>query len=153
MSGYVFRFPANYPLFDYASLNRALSAVCDHPECYLCDLKVGTTVTVQRAFANVLRVRLYGFPVAYIGTGAVTFLPDGDDGHMATKAWIELIARHNGINGWIGRRRRRKADGPGPWTSRGMAGVLEISAEPAVHGTFPVDVENRHLWHTEEGKM
>lgn len=141
---YLFRFPKNTPRFDFANLDAFIGDDISR--------EVGTTVKLFRVgyrSDHRIRVKLYEKLIAEITPEHVAFLPDGDDGHNATKHWVSMIARHNGISAYCGRRRRRKSDGPGPITSHGMAGVLEFYGGGLVVGkTYRVHLDNRKntLW-------
>jgi hypothetical protein len=155
---YLFRFPKDMPRFDYQSLSD-----------YLGDQRkrsVGTTVEIRRLPSitpdsvdpdPAILVYLYDFLIADISPGWVGFLPQGDDGHMATTQWVAMIARHNGIAQDAGRRRRRKSDGDGPWTARGTAGVLvlrgrvhprgpgRVTESKVVKHSYPVNLDARNI--------
>lgn len=143
MITYQFRFPADTPEMNYNTLAARLRAVCDRERCTSCTVRVGSTITVRwydRARTTV-QVQLYNTCIAIMDERTVRF--PNDDPHMTTTAWIGKIVADNGLGGNVGRIRRRKADGPGPETSRGgQAGLLVIDFDhnAPVHGrVWPVD--------------
>lgn len=146
MGQYIFRFPKGTPELTYAGLWLYLRGKRGRRD--ETSRKIGTTVTVtKKPGEKRLLFWLYDLLIADIGEGDVTFLPMGDDGHMTTTEWIAAIARHNGIAGATGRRRRLKSDGLGPYIARGMAGVLIFygTGETAevVGQTYLVQPKNR----------
>jgi hypothetical protein len=125
MGNYIFRFPEVMPRFDAHSLETCLGERDSR--------RVGTTVTVTRLAALSFAVKLYDTVIAYVGAGSVTFMPDGDDAHMATTEWVSLIARHNGIARGACRQRNVL------W----LEGRGESS--PAVRRTYPVNSQQAAL--------
>jgi hypothetical protein len=143
VSYYIFRFPENTPKLRYKELSALLDKACDRPDCHLCEAKIGTTVTVRRCYgdyAGAVSLKLYSLELARIWPDRVEFTPD-DDPHQATTQWISRIVQDNRIGSTVWRARRRKADGPGPWTERGRAGLLCVSGDrgkPVFGQSFPV---------------
>lgn len=140
---YIFRFPAGTPELTFETLNAKVHEACGKFwRCSSCSLRIGTTVTVRwAAHADALIVRLYDLDIAWIYADRVAFTAT-DDPHMATTEWLAKIVKDNGIASGIWRVRRRKADGQGPATSRGYAGLLILGGEGRrpVHGhSYPVD--------------
>jgi hypothetical protein len=145
MNDFIFRFPENTPELTYETLGGLTSAACGKFfRCTSCRLHIGTTVSVRwNARGDALIVRLYDLDIAWLYADRVAFTHE-DDPHMATTEWLARIVRDNGIGNTAGRIRRRKADGLGPWTSRGRAGLLVISWSrdmPVIGCTYPVNRE------------
>jgi hypothetical protein len=118
MNEYIFRFPANMPELSYEALRAGLDATWTA-------LRIGSTVQVWEDARGGVAVQLYDTVIARVCADRVEFT-EADDGRMATSEWLAQILRDNGIAGGCGRVRRRKADGPGPWVSRGRAGLLVL---------------------------
>lgn len=140
MTEFIFRFPADMPELSYRPLDAEIGKLCSQPNCRSCVLEIGTTVKVRR-LPLALEFRLYDTVIAYIYPGCVEFSKT-DDPHQATTEWLTRIVQDNGIGYGVGRIRRHKADGPGPETSRGRAGLLVIEwtrSRPVVGRTYPVD--------------
>ena len=137
MNEYIFRFPADTPPMTFDDLALRLEETCDQERCTSCYARIGTTVQVRwhTAGRSALLVRLYETTIAILeADGAIRF--PNDDPHMATAEWISRIVRDNGLGSGVGRIRRRRADGPGPEGTRGMAGLLVIDGDrdKPVHG-------------------
>jgi hypothetical protein len=133
---YLFRFPDDVPPMTFEALAARLRAICGHARCMSCYDTIGTTVQVRwhTADRSSVMVRLYDTTIAVLTDDGTIRFPN-DDPHMATTEWISKIVRDNGLGSWVGRIRRRKADGPGPETSRGQAGLLVVDGRDApVHG-------------------
>lgn len=138
MNEYLFRIPKDCPELTYESLTAYLGSRDERA--------IGATVTVESYREGVIDLLLYGLRIAQIGPN-ILFFPGPDDPHMATTYWISKIVADNAISGWVGRIRRRKADGPGPYVSRGQAGLLVIGGRdrPVFGRAYPVgDIEEKH---------
>ena len=136
MNNYQFRFPADTPELDFASLAAYLDGWDERA--------IGTTVTVESYREGVIDILLYGLRIAQIGPNIV-FFPGPDDPHMATSAWLGRIVRDNAMGSNVWRVRRLKGDGPGPEVARGRAGLLCIDGDrdkPVFGRAYPVgDIE------------
>ena len=146
MSYYIFRQPAGTPELTAESLTTWMQRAYRGRELRYGDhRKIGTTVTVtyhgplpgQLPAENRFTFRLYDLDLAVITRTRIAFTA-ADDPHMATMYWVTQILHDNAIPKWVGRRRRRKSDGPGPMVPRGMAGVLEAGGKPVFGSTFRV---------------
>lgn len=137
MNSYQFKWPADMPEMTFDALAARLRAVCDRERCMSCPAKIGSTVTLRWHVSDksAVMVRLYQTTIAILTADGTVRFPN-DDPHQATTAWIERIVRDNGLGWRVGRIRRHAADGPGPVTPRGEAGLLVIDFErrKPVHG-------------------
>lgn len=140
MSNYIFTYPAGTPPMTFEELSARLNAVCNHyrnPRCTSCTARIGTTITLRwhTADRSSLAVILYETTIAVLTSDETVRFPN-DDPHRATSMWIEKIVQDNGIGQYVGRVRRRKADGLGPELNRGRAGlhVIDWNRDKPVHG-------------------
>lgn len=156
MGQFIFRMPENTPDLDFTSLEAYIRAAYDGEGPRHGDhAEIGTTVQVVwhgsrrpgLELPPAVDFQLYGLHIARIFPDRVNFAKH-DDPHMATGEWVAKIIRDNAIGTSAGRIRRRKADGEGPWMSRGRAGLLVIDGDrdkPVTGRTYPVgDIEGMH---------
>jgi hypothetical protein len=143
VGNYIFRFPADTPELSFDVLSQLVHEACGKFwRCSSCHLKIGTTVTVRwNTPADALIFRLYETDLAWIYPDRVAFCST-DHPSQATTEWLSRICQDNGIGYGVGRIPRHKADGQGPVTARGYAGllVIEWTRERPVFGhSYPVD--------------
>jgi len=142
---YIFRFPADTPELTYAALAPLVTRACgSYEQCTSCHLKIGTTVTARwNRRGDAIIVRLYDLDIATLYRGSIVSFTYTDDGHGATREWIDRIIWDNalGLRPW--RIRRRKSDGPGPVVARGEAGLLCMGGDrnrPVFGHVYPVNL-------------
>jgi hypothetical protein len=158
MNWFIFKMPKDTPELDFVTLKARMEAEYGGEELRYGDkLEIGTTVIIRWNDSGGLpsvEFVLYGLHIARISANEVRFTYT-DDPHLATAEWTAKIVRDNAIGGSVWRMPRRKADGEGPWTSRGRAGLLCINGnrdKPVWGNTYRVSqdaIADRRRKHAE----